>query len=157
VVDGHDLCTVRLLGLPTQLHLRSSEHGDELMREFTYLRAQAEDPEAADVPARLLQLVEDLRIRFSGFSTRSQQEIEDAIAAGRPTVDVTYEVPRAVGQACVELGELLEEADRYCESGTYLLTLVTPAETIAYRRWFLDEFIRQAAGGEPTPWKADAR
>jgi hypothetical protein len=154
VADVHDLCTVRLLGLPTEVHLRSSEHSDELMREFTYLRAQAADPEAADVPARLLQLVEDLRVRFSGFSARSQQQIDEAIDAGLPTVDVTYEVPRSVGQACVELGELLDEADRYCESGTYLLTLVTPPETVAYRRWFLDEFIRQAAGEAPTPWNA---
>lgn len=34
------------------------------------------------------------------------------------------------------------------------MTLATPPELVAFREWFLDEFIRQIEGrGEPVPWQ----
>jgi len=151
-VADDELCTIRIVGLPLRLHATSSEHSDELMREFTYLRAQATDPEGEDVPARLLALVDELQQRFGGFSSAPSAAIDEAIAAGEETLDVEYVVPRSVGAACLELDALLDEADRFCAEGTYLLTLVTPPEAIAYRKWFLSEFVRQSDGEPPSPW-----
>jgi hypothetical protein len=150
-----ELQRVVLLGLPVDVHVRASEHSDELMREFTYLRAQAGDPDRADVPSRLLAVIGELQGRYSGFTAGSQAELEAAIADGRPTIDLEYNVPADVVAACEHLGDLLDEADRYCLAGDHLLTLASPPEAIAYRQWFLGEFVRQAGSGEePRPWAA---
>jgi hypothetical protein len=150
--DAASLVTVRLVGLPVEVHARTAEHSDELMREFTYLRAQSSDPDGGDVPTRLLELVEEIRVRFTGFTSASQAELEDAIARGLEEIDLEYQVPASVAEACIQLRDLLDEADRFCLAGDHLLTLATPPDAVAYRNWFLDEFVRQSAGGEPRRW-----
>ena len=57
------------------------------------------------------------------------------------------------------LGDLLDEADAYCAGGQHLLMLATPDDLLAYRRWYLGEFTRQAEGASPVPWPqvADGR
>jgi hypothetical protein len=151
----HELKRVVLVGLPVAVHARASEHSDELMREFTYLRAQAADPEAGDVPARLLSLVDELEGRYGGFTAGAQAALDHAVEAGLPSIDLEYNVPTDVVDACRHLEELLDEADRYCMAGDHLLTLASPPELAAYRRWFLGEFVRQVGGDEaPNPWPA---
>lgn len=150
------LVTIRLLGLPVAIHAQSSEHSDELMREFTYIRAQSADPDASDVPSKLLDLVDELTGRFSGFTAGSQAELDAAIADGKTSIDLEYVVPPDVAGACIHLGELLEAADQYCREGEVLLTLATPDDLVAYRKWFLGEFVRQADGEAPRPWPAYA-
>jgi hypothetical protein len=46
---------------------------------------------------------------------------------------------------------MLEEADEYCRSDQ-LLTLATPPTLVAFRRWYLGEFIAQIDGRPPQPW-----
>ena len=150
--DG--LVTIKLLELPVGIHAKSSEHSDELMREFTYIRAQSTDPEATTVPAKLLDLVDELTGRYSGFTAGSQAELDAAVAAGVPSIDLEYVVPPEVAAACIHLGELLDAADDYCREGAVLLTLATPDDLLAYRRWFLEEFVRQANGDAPRPWSS---
>lgn len=150
------LVTVRLLELPVAIHARSTEHSDELMREFTYIRAQSVDPDGTTVPVKLLDLVDEVTDRFSGFTAGSQAELDAAIAAGADSIDLEYVVPPDVGPACIHLGELLEAADQYCRDGEVLLTLATPDELVAYRNWFLEEFVRQAGGEPPRSWPAFA-
>jgi hypothetical protein len=150
--DG--LVTIRLVGLPIREHSLTSEHSDELMREFTYIRAQSADPDASTVPAKLLDVVDELTGRFSGFTAGSQAELDAAVAAGKESIDLEYRVPREVGAACIHLGELLDAADEYCREGEVLLTLATPPDAVAYRKWFLEEFVRQADGAAPRPWSA---
>lgn len=147
-----ELVTVRFPALPVRVHARTTEHSDELMREFTYIRAQSVDPDAATVPAKLLDVVEELSGRYSGFTAGSQAELDAAMASGQETIDLEYRVPADVADACVHLSELLDAADDYCREGDVLLTLATPDDLVAYRRWFLEEFIRQAAGEPPRPW-----
>ena len=149
---AESLVTVRLVGLPLDVHARSQEHSDELMREFTYIRAQSADPDAPTVPAKLLDLVDEVTLRFAGFTAGSQAELDAALAAGEPSIDLEYRVPPDVAGACIRLGELLAAADDYCREGEVLLTLATPDELVRYRNWFLEEFVRQAAGDAPTPW-----
>lgn len=151
-----DLVTIRLVELPVAVHAKSSEHSDELMREFTYIRAQSSDPDAATVPAKLLDLVDEVTGRFAGFTAGSQAELDDAVATGKESIDLEYRVPPDVADACIRLGELLDAADQYCREGEVLLTLATPDDLVAYRRWFLDEFVRQAGGESPRPWPAFA-
>jgi hypothetical protein len=145
-----ELVRVRIVGLPVAVWQRASEHGDELMREFALIAAGA-DEDPAWVPARLTTLVDELRSRFSGFTLRQEAELAEAVARGETTVDLEYTVPRDVVPAVTHLGDLLDEADEFCR-GDDLLTLATPPEALAFRRWFLDEFVRQAGGQPPRPW-----
>ena len=120
------------------------------MREFAHL---ADDPENTHAPARLIFLHRQLQERFAPFTQGTQTELEEAMGRGDKTIDLTYEVPEEVGDAVHDLAALLDEVDRYCEAGEYLLALKTPARALAYRQWFLEEFAQQVAGRAPIPWE----
>ena len=143
------LVTVRILGMPLATMQRSAEHSDELLREFALIREDGSD----HVPSRLLDLIEELRTRFGGFSEGPRQAMYDAIERGEATIDLQYDVPAEAGAAARRLGDLLDEADEFCRSGE-LLTMVTPPEDQAFRHWYLAEFERQIAGEPPRPWSA---
>lgn len=145
-----DLVTVRLLSLPVDVQQLTVEHIDGLRREFDLL-TRTGLPEGS-VPQRLLDLIVDLRSQFGGFVDRPAAELQAAIAEGRDTIDLEYQVPPEVVDAAVRLGRLLDEADQFCLSGRHLVTLVTPPVARRYRQWFLGEFRRQVAGEDPVPW-----
>jgi hypothetical protein len=142
-----DLVSVSILGMPLEVMQRSSEHSDELLREFALIRGEGSD----HVPARLLTLIEELRNRFGSFSEGARQAMQAALERGDETIDLHYDVPPAVGAAARQLGDLLDEADEFCRSGE-LLTLATQPEGVAFRHWYLDEFQRQIDGLPPRPW-----
>jgi hypothetical protein len=146
------LVEVRILSLPVSILQRAREHGDGMMREFALIQLSEADHHG--VPSRLLELADQLKDRFSGFTAGTDAELASAEASAAAEVDLLYEVPPDISDACTLLGSLLDEADDYCRAGRHLLTLVTPPEALAFRRWFLDEFVRQVAGGEPVPWPA---
>ena len=147
-----DLVEVHLVRLPLDVHRAASEHNDELRREFTLIRAQQAEDGSADVPRRLVALMEELEERFSGFTEATRVELEDAIDRGETSVDLVFRVPPEAGPAAVHLGAMLDEADAHCRQGDALLTLETPPEALAYRRWYLEEFTRQLDGFPPRPW-----
>lgn len=68
------------------------------------------------------------------------------------TLEVTYHVTPSAAQACRDLLAGLDEADAFCSAGQRLITLASPPDQIAFRHWYLGEFIAQLAGGAPTPW-----
>ena len=149
--DG-GLVTILILGMPVPVYLRASEHGDELMREFALIAASAAASGGeVEVPTRLTAVVEEMRGRFSGFTLQPEAELADAARRGVDVINLEYRLPPEAIQAAADLGDLLDEADEFCRSGD-LLTLATPAEALAFRRWFLGEFARQAAGEAPLPW-----
>jgi len=143
-----DLVTVRILGLPVAVAMASQEHFDELSREFLHL-ANADEAVRNEVPGRLLALSDDLRARFSSFTESNEQLLDAAAARGDDRIDLTYQVPAEAAPYAAQLGELLDEADRYCAAGEYLLTLTTPPAQLQYRQWYLAQFIDQTAGRPP--------
>lgn len=148
MTDTVRLVEVRIVGMPLDAYREASEHNDELLREFALIRESD-----ATVPRRLLELVERLSSRFSGFTTQQESALRAAVERGDDTIDLVYQVPLEVKPAVVELGVMLDEADAFCREGTDLLTLATPPRALAFRRWFLDQFVRQVDGLEPTPWE----
>lgn len=148
-----DLGEVRLVGLPLDVYRRSAEHHDELQREFALItEGRREDAHGSDaVPVRLLALIADLTARFSGFTTSTTAELRAASARGDECIDLTYTVPASVGPAAEEFDRMLDAADAFCRSGD-LLTLATPRDVLAFRRWFLGEFVAQLDGAPPTSW-----
>lgn len=148
--DGGATVTVHLLGVPVGLHARASAHGDALRREMELIRRS--DPDGDSTPQRLHEVIERITARFGGFGDALSQEVADAQRHGRDRCDVELVVPRAVADACTELGALLDEVDDYCRRGGDLLTLASPPEIVAYRAWLLAEISGQIAGAPPTPW-----
>ena len=143
---------VRILSVPVPVWEQAREHGDGMMREFALIQLSGSGHQG--VPRRLMELADELKDRFSGFTEGSEAELTAASASGAKEIDLVYKVPAEVSDACVRLGSLLDEADGYCQAGAHLLTTVTPPEARAFRVWFLEEFVRQIAGEDPLPWPA---
>ena len=150
--------TVRLLRIPLAAQVRSTQHFDELMREFALIsmdtdRARPADDVARPVPERLLALVDELTTSFSAFTAAVTAERDEAISRGDSEIDLTYHLPATVVAACHELEDIFTEVDDYCRSGQHLITLATPPESIAFRRWYLGEFVAQIEQRrEPLTW-----
>ncbi len=141
------LVPVRIVGLPLDVYQRVSEHSDELLREFALIRGN----DGEQVPARLLALIEELNVRFAGFTQGQSIALQEALARGDKEIDLLYQVPAEAADAAVRLNALLEEADDFCRLGD-LLTLATRPEGVAFRRWFLEEFVHQIGGQAPRSW-----
>lgn len=146
-----DLVEFHLLGVPIPLHERAFAHMEELQREFALI--QQAEPDDEFVPARLRQVIQDLEDRFGGLGDEPSAVLRSAADRDLEEVDVVYQLPIEAGEASSELLVLLRDADAYCQAGE-LLTLATPPDELAYREWFLGEFIRQARGEPPQSWGA---
>jgi len=154
-VTSGEVGTVRMLQLPVQLWAASQEHSDELLREFALMTVGSAEhsPDSVPVPVRLLELVDQLTRRYAGTSDEQRERLFAAAVRGEQVIDeLDYCLPVAVGPACVELAQMLDEADRYCREGAHLLTLATPDDVRLFRDWYLGEVQRQLDGAEPVPW-----
>ncbi len=148
-----ELVTVRLLDFPLAEHVRSQEHGDELVREFFLIvQSEAED---RDVPERLLVLIDEINEEYGGLTVEPEEVRDAAIARGESYVDLLYRVPAQVKQTCLALDAIIDEIDDYCRAGQ-LLTLATPPDIREFWRWSFYEFVRQVDGEPPIPWPAYA-
>ena len=154
-MSEHDqtLAVVEMRRIPVALQARATEHAEELQREFVLIAEGLQHTESSSaLPRRLLDLVDVLRREFGGFTAEQEDAFDEALRTGVRTVDLTFRVPPAAAEAAIALGQMLDEADEYCREGRHLLTLATPPELVAYRRWYLEQFVDQLAGGAPTPW-----
>jgi hypothetical protein len=145
---------VRLMGFPLALHAQAVEHHEGLLREFRLIAYGAEQPSEARyqfLPARLVDLVERLNSRYAGMGDAQEAQVDEARACGRQSIDLVYQVPPSVAEASRELGVMLEEADEFCRRGD-LLTMATPPHLVRFRRWYLNEFVRQVEGDPPCSW-----
>ena len=150
---GAPLVTVELRRLPVELQARAAEHGEELQREFVLIAEGLQHTDGhTPLPRRLLDLVDSLQRRYGGFTVEQEDALDQALRDGVPTLDLTFTVPPDVADAATALGQLLDEADEYCREGKHLLTLATPPDLVAFRRWYLQQFIDQLAGHPPSPW-----
>jgi hypothetical protein len=153
--DDVELIDVVLVSLPVEAFRRSQQHHDALLREFALVAADVDadrDPHVDTVPRRLLSLVSELAQQFGRFSVEPSTQLRDAIDNGVVRIDVHFRVPAAAKDAAINLGRLLDEADEYCRRGD-LLTLATPTDTLAFRRRYLEEFVRQIDGAPARPWQ----
>lgn len=148
--DGPDLIEVRLLSIDlVELHDAEAHH-DELFREFALI-AGGEPSPGHELPTRLLTVVEELTTRYSGFVSGPQADLAAATERGDQQVDIVFQVPPDMGQAVSRFSELLTAADDHCRQGD-LLTLAPSPEAVAFRNWYLGEFVAQSRGSDPTPW-----
>jgi hypothetical protein len=148
-----DLLTFHVKGLPVAVQARAQEHADGLTRELTLVGAALRQAgNTAELPSRLVDLIEQLSAQFSMFTVEQEKQLADAIAAHHETIDLTYLLPAAAAADAQALGDTLDEVDDYCRAGRLLLTLAAPDDLVAYRRWFLSQFTGQVAGRSPVTW-----
>lgn len=146
---GATLSEVRLVGMPLDVHRRASEHGETLRRELTLVHHTIT---ADAVPARLRALGEELAPHYQGLNSASDELLAQALADGRETLDLTYQLPARAASDFERIDGMLDELDQYCIDRD-LLTLVTPPEAAGYRRWWMRELIEQLQTGRPPiPW-----
>ena len=146
-----ELREVRILGFPLDVYQRTAEAFEGLRREFALVALRT--PEALEVPARLLQLIEALTDEFEGASSEPDRLRDEAISRGEHVVDeLVHHLPPAAEAACVALNGMLDEADEFCRQGEILLSLASPPEAVVFRRWYLGEMTAQLHGEPPIPW-----
>ncbi|MGZ4593927.1 MAG: hypothetical protein ACXV3C_08665 [Actinomycetes bacterium] len=150
--EADEMVEIQLLGYPVRLGRRSTEHYNDIFREFALL-ASDEPLERDAAPARLLALVDALGRRYPP-QLDHEAERDEAFERGDLTRDFVIEVPRSAGEASEALGRMLDDTDEFCRQGK-MLTLAAPEDVVAFRRWYLEEVINQSRGGPPTPWTGD--
>ena len=151
MTDERQTVEVRILGLPLDLVARSQEHVDDLRRELALISHRPATP-GPELPARLLTLFDELEREYAAVGEATEVQLEQAQRSGAGTLDLALLVPADAGDACIRLGETLDQADRFCAEGGYLLNLVTPPDLVDFRDWYLSEFVRQISGEEPLSW-----
>jgi len=106
----------------------------------------------ARVPARLLELVADLRGRYRGTADAIATRVADAAAAGRGTVDIEFPADETAVKLTDDITELLDAADEFCRSGD-LLTLASSPAVVGWRHWWRDQVVDQVRNNaDPTPF-----
>lgn len=141
----------RLLGLPIAVHRRATEHSEALRRELS-LVAHTTTPDRVLIGLR--DIGREMGARFGGLNDPTEARLAEALVGDEDAVDLEYRLPIAAAEAFERLEELVDELDRYCADRD-LLTLVTPPESLAYRRWWMREIIEQLRDGRPARrWQA---
>jgi hypothetical protein len=149
--------SVRLLGVPVDLYLSAAHHTDELVREFTIIAIGDRTGSVRDVPARLLELVGELRHQYARTAGEIRSRFEQAAARGETAVDLELPGVETAVAMTVRMTDILDAADEFCRSGE-LLTLESPPEVVAWRHWWRDEVVGQVRdGAAPTPWSKVAQ
>jgi anti-anti-sigma factor len=146
---------VRLEKVPIDVWQRASAHHEAIQREFDILRAELPD---TSPPNRLHALIAEYESRFGPGTEATRTDLLTAAERGDKEVDVVFSVPFEAAEAARQLLRTLDEVDDFCRAGERLLTLATPPEAVAFRRWFLGEFSRQIEHGlEPRRWEPIGR
>jgi hypothetical protein len=152
-MSAHDtspggLRCVRLIDVPVGELLRLREHQDAMLREFALIALHRSESDSAELPRRLLALVDELTARFSSPNQGYLQQLDRAAEAQLPRATLELRFPPEAIETLQATVRLLEEADAYCQEGA-LLTLATPAHLAALRRWIVAEIVRQLGDAEP--------
>lgn len=141
------LVRVALDDVPVSIATGLRRHYHDLRREVRLLSLAHED----DYP--LAKNLTDIFAQFDhAFPAEATHQIESAAATHRPTVDIRAQVDRAATPLFEQMLALLDLADEFCRAQR-LLSLARTPEQVAFQRWYLTEFIRQAQGERPLPWR----
>lgn len=140
---------VRLVGVPVRLALASDDNLDDLVREFQVV-TMGEGAAQPPVPARLVELVEEVLERYAPQRGGLREATRQAVARGQRLLDVDVAVPPDAVADLWHLTGVLDEVAHYCREGA-LLSLAPSEELTAFRRWFVSELERQTGGSPPRP------
>jgi hypothetical protein len=141
-----------LLGIPVPLLQKSSEEYEALFRELRLMKERSDvSPGVPALPERLEVLVSGLGTRFTGLGPGVDEEWQSALNNRVELFDWVFELPQSAAVTCEFYDTMLDEADEFATSAR-LLTLPASPTSVAVRRWFNSELIRQLRGGVPVAW-----
>ena len=145
---GQETLTIRLRSVPVDLMQGTLAHGAELRRELRLLAVAHQDtyPVASDLSAYFNALARDFHSQLGG------EALTRAIQLGAPTADIDVTAPADTAQRFARLIELYDLADAFCRNER-LLTLARSPEQVEFQTWLFGEFVRQASGETPEPWR----
>ena len=151
---GEARVSIALGDVPTSLLLAAKAHVDNLVREFTLAEAGAVSGRTAAVSRDLARLITTVTTRFSDARRSIKAQALEAVAAGEERTMLTLNLPRSSAAAGRDYLAALDEVDNYARAAR-LLTLESPPEHRAFRRWYVTSLVDQLAGdgngsGPPT-------
>ncbi len=144
--------TISLGDVPTDLLIAAKEHMDNLGREFALALSGASTGETAEMPADMATMVETVLHRFSGPRHAIKVQALAAASRNEQRTTLTLSLPLTAVEAAEAYLRALDQADAYARSAK-ILTLETPPQHRAFRRWYVETIIEQlrfaATGGIP--------
>ena len=144
------LATVHLVGVPTELSVRSLMHFDDLLHELRIVKSGQESGQA-EVAPRLARLIDEVLETYSDAVQSIWAQVEQARQEGRDRFDLELRLPASAVDDSGYMTRLLDEADQYCRS-EQLLTLAASEDIVALRQWTNEETLAQLRDHRhPTP------
>ncbi len=144
--------TVELGDVPTDLLLAAKEHMDNLGREFALAATGASSGETEAMPADMATMVDTVLHRFSGPRHAIKVQALASASRGDKRTTLSLALPLSAAEAGEAYLKALDQADAYARSAK-ILTLETPPQHRAFRRWYVETIIEQlryaATGGIP--------
>lgn len=142
-----DSMTVVLRDVDVQLFGATLTQYGNLRRELRLLALSHE---------REYPLAGDLSQMFATFERQlppsSLYGVANKLRDAGPVIDLVFKAsPRSTQIFCTML-DMFDLADSFCQSQR-LLSLARTPEQVELQRWLLSEFLNQADGKEPTPWR----
>ncbi|SNQ49306.1 Serine phosphatase RsbU, regulator of sigma subunit [Frankia canadensis] len=138
---------VRLGDVPTDLLLAAKNHVDGLVREFALVAAGAAAGVATAVPERLAELLTTVTSKFTGPRQAIKRQALAAAAAGRPRTPLELVLPASAATDAEQYLAALEEIETYARAAR-LLTVESPPQHVAFRRWYIGALIEQLRAAE---------
>lgn len=147
VPEMDDPVDVLIQGVPLRLYVGFQQHFRELRREV-HLLALAHE--------QVYPLAKSLSDLFGALERQLRDgigltDVEGALTSGAEVVDLQVRIPREAATTLSRFLDLLDLADEFCRQER-LLALARTEEQRDFQRWFLGEYIRQAAGAPPEAW-----
>ena len=140
--DPDHLYAVSLGDVPTELLLAAKEHMDNLGREFALVASGASTGESGKMPADMAAMVETVLHRFAAPRQAIKVQALAAAKRGDERTTLTLTLPLRAVQAGEAYLRALDQADAYARSAK-ILTLETPPQHRAFRRWYVESIIEQ--------------
>ncbi|MFL6240791.1 MAG: SpoIIE family protein phosphatase [Actinomycetes bacterium] len=146
--------TVSLGDVPTELLLAAKGHVDNLIREFSLATSGAQTGVSTPIPPHLGELIEVVMTKFAGPRQAIKRQALAAAARGEERTFLTMTLPATAANAGREYLYALDELEEYARAAR-LLTLESPPQHKAFRRWYVNALIDQlsalSVGREPPP------
>lgn len=151
-LDPDQVVTIAFQNMPVELFSHLRLHFNELGRELRLLAMS--DPERYPIAVEFADVylqVEQERRQVTGI-----EDLDRAMEEGRETVDLSYGTPPSSARTMSRINDLLDQI--YESFADESLLAVRPAEEVLrLQRWYLGEFVQQAAGEAPHPWDGPTR
>ncbi|WP_308204991.1 SpoIIE family protein phosphatase, partial [Frankia tisae] len=138
---------VRLGDVPTDLLLGAKHHVDGLVREFALAAGGAASGASAAVPERLAELLGTVTTRFAGPRQAIKRQALAAASAGRPRTPLELVLPLSTAADAEQYLAALEEIEDYARAAR-LLTVESPPQHVAFRRWYIGSLVEQLHAAE---------